>query len=85
MKEETISKIIEITRPFAKNKTALESVTLESNFLKDLEVSSARLVDIILDIEDAFDIEIEDEQANNVNTVGDAVSLIERKLAAAAA
>ncbi|MCB0330241.1 MAG: acyl carrier protein [Bdellovibrionales bacterium] len=85
MNKETFSKIIEIAKPFAKNKEALESATLESSFLKDLEVSSARLVDIILDLEDAFDVEVEDEEANNVNTVGDAVALIERKLAVAAA
>ena len=39
-------------------------------------MNSARLVDIIPDFEDAFDIEVEDEDADAVNTVGDAVKLI---------
>ena len=42
-------------------------------------MNSARLVDIILDFEDAFDIEVEDEDADAVNTVGDAVQLIAAK------
>jgi acyl carrier protein len=37
-------------------------------------------VDIILNFEDEFDIEVEDEDADAVNTVGDAVALIQEKL-----
>jgi len=44
-------------------------------------VNSARLVDVILDFEDEFDIEVDDEDADAVNTVGDAVTLIEAMLA----
>ena len=44
--------------------------------MKDLEVNSARLVDIVLEIEDTFDIEVSDDDADQVNTVGDAVKLI---------
>ena len=59
-----------------KNQEALDSVGDSTNILKDLKVNSARLVDIILEFEDAFNIEVEDEDADAVNTVGDAVRLI---------
>ena len=62
--------MIEIIRPFVKNQEALDSVNENTNILQDLKVNSARLVDIILDFEDAFDIEVEDEDADAVNTVG---------------
>ncbi len=75
-REEIFAKVIEIIRPFVKNQEALDSVNENTNILKDLKVNSARLVDIILDFEDAFDIEVEDEDADAVNTVGDAVRLI---------
>ena len=75
-REEIFAKVIEIIRPFVKNQEALESVEDSTNILQDLKVNSARLVDIILDFEDAFDIEVEDEDADAVNTVGDAVELI---------
>ncbi len=79
-KEEIFTKVVEIVRPFVKNKEALDSVDENTNILQDLKVNSARLVDIILDFEDAFDIEVEDEDADAVNTVGDAVRLIVAKV-----
>jgi len=75
-RDEILAKVVEIIRPFVNNQEALESVDENTNILQDLKVNSARLVDIILDFEDAFDIEVEDEDADAVNTVGDAVKLI---------
>ena len=75
-RDEILPKVVEIIRPFVNNQEALESIDENTNILQDLKVNSARLVDIILDFEDAFDIEVEDEDADAVNTVGDAVKLI---------
>ena len=75
-RDEIFAKVIEIIKPFVKNQEAFESVGENTNILQDLQVNSARLVDIILDFEDTFDIEVEDEDADAVNTVGDAVQLI---------
>jgi len=74
------AKIVQIIGIYAKDKDALEAATDETNILQDLKVNSARLVDVILDFEDAFDIEVEDEDADSVNTIGDAVSLITAKI-----
>ena len=79
-RDEILAKVVEIIRPFVNNQEALESVDENTNILQDLKVNSARLVDIILDFEDAFDIEVEDEDADAVNTVGDAVGLIAAKV-----
>jgi len=80
-RDETFSKVMEIIGRYAKNQEALEGASEETNILVDLKVNSARLVDVILDFEDEFDIEVADEDADAVNTVGDAVGLIEAKLA----
>jgi acyl carrier protein len=79
-KSEVQSKVVEIIGRYAKDKEALAGVTEETNILEDLKVNSARLVDVILDFEDEFDIEVEDEDADAVNTVGDAVALIQSKI-----
>ena len=71
---------MEIVKPYVKNQEALDGVDDDTNILQDLKVNSARLVDIILNFEDAFDIEVEDEDADSVNTVGDAVGLIQDKI-----
>jgi len=75
-RDEIFAKVVEIVRPFVKNQEALDSINDDTNILQDLKVNSARLVDIILDFEEAFSIEVEDEDADAVNTVGDAVKLI---------
>ncbi len=77
--EEVFAKVVEILTPYVKNKTALATVTPQTNILKDLEVNSARLVDIVLGMEDSFNIEVADEEADGVITVGDAVKLIQQK------
>ena len=79
-RNEIRKKVVEIIGTYAKDKDALADVTDDTNILEDLKVNSARLVDVILDFEDVFDIEVEDEDADNVNTVGDAVNLIQSKL-----
>ncbi len=79
-REEIFAKVIEIVKPYVKNQEALDAVNEDTNILEDLKVNSARLVDIILNFEDEFDIEVEDEDADAVNTVGDAVGLIQQKI-----
>jgi acyl carrier protein len=74
--QEVQTKVVEILRPFVKSNTPVEQITLETSILKDLKVNSARLVDIVLEIEDAFGIAVKDEEADQVKTVGDAVNLI---------
>ena len=72
--------VVKILTPWVKNDEALQAVSLETNILDDLKVNSARLVDVVIAFEDEFDIEIEDEDVDSVNTVGDAVKLIGSKL-----
>ncbi|MBU0505641.1 acyl carrier protein [bacterium] len=80
--QEVFSKVVEIITPFSKNEEALKSVSNDTNILKDLGVNSARLVDIILAFEDHFDIEVDDDSADKVQTIGNAVELIAAKLSA---
>lgn len=80
--EEAFSKVVSILTPYVKNKAALEKIGPTTNILKDLEVNSARLVDIVLGMEDAFNIEVADEEADEVVTVGDAVKLAMKKCGA---
>lgn len=82
-RDEIFEKIKSIVAVFCKNQDNLENATDATRFLEDLNVNSARLVDIILDMEDGFDIEIDDESADKILTMGDAVELILKKQAEA--
>ncbi len=53
------------------------SLSLETNLLKDLEADSLMAVEIILAIEDKFDIEIPDSVAESFQTIGDIVEYVE--------
>ena len=79
-RDEIFTKVVDIVRPYVKHPEALDAVDDDTNILQDLKVNSARLVDIILNFEDEFDIEVEDEDADAVNTIGDAVGLIQEKI-----
>ena len=79
-RDEIFAKVVEIVKPFVKSEDALAAVNDETNILEDLKVNSARLVDVVIAFEDDFDIEIEDDDVDTVNTVGDAVNLIVSKL-----
>lgn len=76
MNNEVFEQVLKIVEPFAKDKAALSKATAGSSFLKDLQVSSSRLVDIILAIEDRFGIEVGDREADKIETLGAAVDLI---------
>ena len=51
-------------------------ITMDTTFVDDLGADSLDIFQIIMGIEDAFDIEIENEDAEKIATVGDAVEQI---------
>ncbi len=56
-----------------------ESVTMESSISDDLGADSLDVVDMVMSLEEEFDIEIPDEDIENMKTVGDIVRFIEAK------
>ncbi len=53
-----------------------EEVTMEASFVDDLGADSLDVVELIMGLETEFDIEIPDEDAEKISTVGDAVDYI---------
>lgn len=58
-----------------------EKLHPDANFEEDLDVDSLGVVELLMALEDEFDVEIPDEEAENITTVGEAASLIRAKLA----
>lgn len=82
-KEEIIYCLKKIVAPYVQNDLAFQEFSEETDFLKDLEINSANLVDIVLDVEDEFDIAIDNDSMDSMLTVEDAVGIISRKRAEA--
>ena len=55
-------------------------VKLEASFREDLGADSLDVVELVMELEDEFDMEISDEDAEKIATVGDAISCIESKI-----
>ncbi|MBO4855251.1 acyl carrier protein [Candidatus Saccharibacteria bacterium] len=56
-----------------------KKITLETNFLNDLDVESLDLVDLVTAFEDKYDIEIADKDVKNLHTVGDVIKYIKER------
>ena len=54
-------------------------ITTDSNFGKELGADSLDIVELVMAIEDEFDLEIDDEIASEIKTVQDALNYIERR------
>ena len=80
-KEEIINQLKSIVRPYARNEEAFDNLTENTDFITDLKVNSANLVDIILDVEEAFDITIDNEAMQKMLNVKSALEIVESKLA----
>lgn len=54
-----------------------DSVTMDSDIMEDFEADSLDLVDLVMSLEDEFNMEVPDDQIENFRTVGDVVRYIE--------
>ena len=80
--QELIEKLKIIVKPYTTNSEAYQNLNENTDFIKDLKINSANLVDIVLDVEEQFDIIIENEDMERMLNIKTAVEIIETKLAA---
>ena len=57
-----------------------DAVTMEASITEDLGADSLDVVDLVMSIEESFDVEIPDEEVETIKTVGDFVKYIENKV-----
>lgn len=57
-----------------------DQVTMEASITEDLGADSLDVVDLVMSIEESFDVEIPDEDVEGIKTVGDIVKYIENKV-----
>lgn len=79
--EELIEKLKTIVKPYVKNEEAFTNMNENTDFLNDLKINSANLVDVVLDVETEFDITIDNEAMEKMLNVKSAIDIITTKLA----
>ena len=79
-RKELITTLKKIVKPYVQDQEAFTNLSEESDFINDLKINSANLVDVILDVEDEGDIEIDNESMEKMLSVKAALDIIETKL-----
>ncbi len=80
-KNDLITYLKSIVKPYIQDEEAFENLSEETDFINDLKINSANLVDVILDVEDEFDIDIDNEAMEKMLSVKASVEIITTKLA----
>ncbi len=57
-----------------------DKITMDATFEQDLDVDSLGVVELLMALEDNFDVKIPDEEAEDISTVGQAVDVVVAKL-----
>jgi acyl carrier protein len=79
-RDEILSELKAVIAPYTTNKEMLAGIDDQTDLIKDLKINSANLVDIIIDAEAKYDIEIDYDSADKMVNVGTCIDVISEKL-----
>lgn len=79
-REQITGKLKAIVRPYTPNAEAFNKLDEDTDFLKDLNINSANLVDIVLDVEETFNVVIDNTDMEKMLNVKASIDIIESKL-----
>lgn len=74
---EALKNIIKVYLP---EDVTVDDIQPTSHLINELNINSANLVDVVLDVEDHFDITIEDDEIEKMDTVASSLAIIEAKI-----
>ena len=73
------NEVKEIIRKYAFDKKLVDAATENSKIIADMKINSARIVAIVLDIEEKYNIDVDDKSIQKIHTLGDAVEVVRSK------
>lgn len=78
--EDIYSQLKNIISVYLPEDVSAENIGPESHLINELNINSSHLVDVVLDVEDAFEIEIKDDELEAMDTVSSAIAIIQNKI-----
>lgn len=78
--DDIIKGLTQIVKPYVQDEEGFKNLNASSDFINDLKINSANLVDVILDVEDKFNIEIDNESMEKMLSVQAALEIIKEKM-----
>lgn len=79
-KELMINELKTIVEPYIQDKEAFENLHEGTDFMNDLKINSANLIDVILDVEDKYDIELDNDSMDKMLNIKAALEVINAKV-----
>ncbi|MGY3211256.1 acyl carrier protein [Mucilaginibacter sp. HD30] len=79
-RKEILNELKKVLVPYTEDKAMLEGLTEQTDLIKDLKINSANLVDIIIDAEAQYNIEIDFDAAEKMYNVGNCIDVIADKI-----
>lgn len=78
--EDIYKKLLPIVATYLPEDVSKDEINPDSDLTRELNINSAHLVDVILDVEDAFDVTFENEDMEKLRTLNDAIQMIQSKV-----
>jgi len=79
-RQDILDELKKVLAPYTTDKALLAGINEQTDLLKDLKINSANLVDIIIDAEAKYNIEIDYDAAEKMTNVGSCIDVIQEKL-----
>ncbi|SDS57405.1 acyl carrier protein [Mucilaginibacter mallensis] len=79
-RQEILEELKKVISPYTTNKEMLAEINDQTDLIKDLKINSANLVDIIIDAEAKYDIEIDYDVADKMMVVGTCIDVISERI-----
>ncbi len=79
-RQEILNELKQVLAPYTENKELLSTVNDQTDLIRDLKINSANLVDIIIDAEAKYNIEIDYDDAEQMSTVGNCINVITERI-----
>lgn len=82
-KQAIVTQLKEIIKPFLEHEddSVFEGINEQTNLVDELSFDSVDLIEIVIEIEEAFEIKIEDSEISTIKTLADMIGLIQTKQA----
>ncbi|MDR3681622.1 MAG: acyl carrier protein [Flavipsychrobacter sp.] len=77
---EILEELKTILKPYTVDKELLAGINDNTDLIKDLKINSANLVDVIIDAEAKYNVEIDYDSAEEMTNVGSCIDIIMKKL-----
>ena len=80
-KEQMISELKAIVKPYIQDQEAFDNLHEDTDFINDLKINSANLIDVILDVEEKYDIVLDNDSMDKMLNIKAALEVINSKIA----